>query len=97
MNLSGTAEPAFWKRDIGTWIFAALLSIMFYMFFVTVYSGRALSTNEVSSAAFWPGIAGAYIWRKQKKSGWVGFSLGIACGLTGLLLLSMVAGFARPL
>lgn len=96
VNPLGIPDLPFWKRDIGVWALAALLSLLFYMFFVTVYSGKALSTNEISNAAVWPGIAGAYVWRKQKKSGWAGFGFGIVCGLALVLLLSFVAGFIRP-
>lgn len=99
INLTATdrVKIPFWKRDIGDWVLFFLLAILFTMFFSTLYSGNKLSTNEIASAAFWPGIAGAYILRKQKRNGWAGFGIGVAAGLFGLLVLAVIAGTLRSL
>lgn len=89
-----SAQP-FWKRDIGIWVLTALLTLMFYMFFLTIYGGNKLSTNEISSAVFWPGIAGTYIWRKRKKNGWVGFGAGVVCGVVAVFTLTVMASVIR--
>jgi zinc-ribbon domain len=85
----------FWKRDIGVWVLFFFISVLFTMFFTTIHSGNKLSTNEISSAAFWPGVTGAYIWRKQSKNGWIGFGIGVGTGLLGLFLLAVLAGLFR--
>lgn len=90
-------QQPFWKRDIGAWALAFSLALMFFMFYSLVHSGSKLGTNEISSAAFWTGIAGAYVWRKRMKSGWIGFGVRIVCGLVALLSAIVVASFTRSL
>lgn len=67
-------------------------SVAGYM--LPLLAGHKPMTQSITGVLVWTGALMAYVWKKQGRSGWVGFGLGLLIACTFFVVASYAAAFA---
>lgn len=88
-----TAPP----KSIGAvgWLLLSMLALLYVGIGLSLMDHTKISTNQLGGTVIWTGISLAYFWRRQGRSGLLGFVLGLVLAIALFVVSSLLAASLR--
>lgn len=81
--------------NLAGWLLIVMLAMLYLGVGLSIMDRTKVSANQLGGVAIWTGTTLAYFWRRQGRSGFLGFGLGLVLAIALFVGSSFLAAFLQ--